>query len=191
MYILTKHKKKGEEGFKGFVRSLATMGSATFKNVLQMALLEDPVYMKWIMTNLSATGFDFFTRLDKTSVQKVYNEINNPLRIFVLALSNFEDCKNFINEKFLPTMKAQFMEEAEMTQNITPAQQTASKTIIIEKMFELQKRREIPDTDWEIPAKEVLSGENHKIVANGDFLLVFENGKPALRGQLEPTKPNL
>ncbi len=52
MDILSKHKKNNSEGFKNFVVHLEAMHIQTRKNIIQTSLLEDPVYMHWILKNI-------------------------------------------------------------------------------------------------------------------------------------------
>ncbi len=182
MNILTKHKKNGHEGFIKFVNFLEIAPEQKAKDILSMALLEDPVYMKWVMANLMT--FDFIKTLTEKDLSVLLNQLTNPIQTFLYALykSSFETT---VLEKFSSGMLAKYKEEMSFTKEVQKSKQTTCRNSIIEKIRALQKVRDITPFDWKIPRDKILEGTTAIISFDNQYALYFENGQPALSGKLE------
>lgn len=183
MNVLTKHKKKGEEGFKRFIRNLETTPSAKLKNILEVCILEDPVYMKWILPNM--IKFEYIMILNDIQIEQIYNSIANPAKTFVLAFWETEWQEDFEKEKLTPKILSVYTDEKEYTKDVLKNETRGAQLKIMQTIRDLQERRAIPDYEWQLPSKKVLNGSNQTIPTKGEFELNFENGTPALRGQFE------
>src|SRR3989339_1150598 len=182
MNILTKHKKNGLEGLKKFVQFLEIAPEQKARDILSMALLEDPVYMKWVMANM--ISFDFIKTLDGKELEKIYLQLANPIPTFVYALYKSE-MEASILEKFNDSIRGRYKEELSLTKEVQRGKQIGCRNTIIEKIRALQKNRDITPFEWKIPEEKILLGPTGIISKDNQFSLFFENGQPALRGGLE------
>ena len=181
MDILSKHKKLGAEGFKNFVVKLETMGAQARKTIIQNALLEDPVYMHWILKNV--TNFNIFENLEWDDVEKVLDSIPNGIQQLVFAIKG-SDKEDVIASKVPDSVKAIYNEEYEFSGTIDPPKRHASQQNMFSALRNYQKEDRIP-FNWQLPERNVLEGSNHKIESTGPFQLKFENDVLALKGQYE------
>ena len=182
MLILTKHKKKGLEGFQKYVEFLETTPPNKARDIIAVALLEDPVYMKWVMENM--ISFEYILNLDTDELEKIYSILPSPAPTFVYALYKFSD-ENKIIEKLIHKTRARYNEEKSLTKDVQQAQQVTSRITILQNIRFMQKRKEITPYDWKIPDNKVLNGDNAIITEENKYLLNFENNSPALRGIME------
>jgi len=183
MNVLTKHKKKGEEGFKRFIKNLETTPLAKLKNILEVCILEDPVYMKWVLPNM--IRFEYIMILNELQIEELYNRMANPTKTFIMAFWETEWREEFEKEKLSPKLLASFKDEREYIKEVQTFEKRNAQVKILQLIRELQEQRVIPDYTWSLPAKKVLDGSNHKIPTKGDFSLEFEDGTIALKGQFE------
>lgn len=181
MSILYKHKKNGVGGFKRFVYNLEVTQGDTFNTIIQNALLEDPVYMKWIFSNIITHEYIF--NYSKNHILEITDKIPNAIKILLLSFHGTPREDEFIQEKLIDQLKKDYLENAALTTEIEPFEQTLAKTTIIKTLRGLQEANRIPPFPWKMPPGNILDGSAHKILTNGPFQLDFEKGIPALRGQ--------
>ena len=98
MYVLTKHKKKGEEGFKLFVQSLETTGPTKLKTIVEVSLLEDPLYMKWIMPNMMT--WEYIMKYEEDHIQRL-RRFNGSGVLQARALSGIAIRRSFLGSESL------------------------------------------------------------------------------------------
>lgn len=182
MYTLSKHKKKGVDGFKEFVKNLELFPSKTVQNMIFIGLLEDPVYLKWALQN--RISFQYFKELSPEDVMKIYDFIRMPLQTFISAMKSDNDEPAFVGEKLPEPLQRQYWEEREGL-SVTFARQDQARISIMEKVLELEKRGILPKINWKIPPSDVLEGNSFEITDDGIYIQYYQNGKFALRGMLE------
>lgn len=182
MYTLTKHKKRGADGFKDFVKNLELFPSRTVRDMIMITLLEDPVYLKWALQN--RISFDYFLNLEIDEVLKTYEELTNPLMIFAFALKGTPEEKDFIESKLPTPLQRQYWEEAE-TRDVSFEQRDTARIRIMEVAFKLERLGELPKISWTIPPEGVLNGSSYTIDTDGNFIQLYDDGKTALKGMVE------
>ncbi len=183
MGILLKHKKVGAEGMKDFVCNLENTAPVARKNIIQMAMLEDPVYMRWVIMNI--LDVESLFNLTPDDFERVVDTLPTPAKTLVLAfyLSPLED--RFIEAMLPGKYKQQYTEECEFMIDFTREQHHMARRQLVSKMRQLQRARDIQDFTWRLPGNDILAGEHIKTPSKGPYELKFENGKPALIGQYE------
>ena len=182
MRVLSKHQKKGEEGFKNYVKTLETTPLDKAKEIISVGVLEDPVYLKWAMANMMS--IDYIMSIREDYVVKVCNALVNPIKTLVFAFYKSPIEEKFIADKLNDTLKRQYQDEREYTPKVTKSQQLTSQQTIISTIRKLQHERDIPNFKWNLPDEKILTGQNY-VVNNGKYESYYEDGTPALRGQLE------
>lgn len=184
MYTLKKHKKRGAEGFKDFVRNLETFSASTVKEMLQLGLVEDPVYLKWAMEN--RISFQYLLSLDEEQIMMIYRKIPNGLQIFLMALKDSAEEKELL-EKLSESLQRQYRDEKEYTQ-ASASQRVQARHKMMNTMFELEASGELGPFVWKLPPVKVLQGENYDIDKNGNFIQYYTSPFEevvALQGPLE------
>lgn len=182
MYTLFKHKRRGADGFKDFVRNLELFPTETVDRMIFLGLLEDPVYLSWALKN--RISFDYFLRLGTEDVLKVYREFKSRIKLFVMALKNTESEGTFLREKVPRAIAVQYKEESKITP-VTKSQQDAARIRIMEACLRLEKKGDLPKIDWKLPPPRVVDGEIGEMDKEGNFVLRYLDGTLALKGPLE------
>ena len=180
MDILSKHKKKGLQGFKDFIYYLELADSKRLNDVLAIAWLEDPVYTQYLEPNM--VKFDFFlSKLEDSDYEKIFKELPNGAQTFTFAFKGSKEHEEMM--KRLPVLVARKIGFAEETvPDIAPFQRAEARSMLMKKMRELQERNAITSYPWKLPTEKVLKGEHFAIPSTAPFQLKFENGKIALEG---------
>ncbi|MCO4795396.1 MAG: hypothetical protein KC493_16875 [Bacteriovoracaceae bacterium] len=182
MYTLSKHKKLGVKGFKTFVKNLELFPEDTVREMTQVGLLEDPVYMKWALEN--KVEFTVFIDLDYEYTLEVLERLKpKGLNTFIFALKNSTWESDFVEQKLHPRVQTEYWDQVEYTQ-VTKRQQDQARVRILEIVFEMEKEGEIPSFNWNIPPTEILEGDNIKIDEEGNYKMFYTDGKLALEGKL-------
>jgi hypothetical protein len=184
MYTLRKHKKRGAEGFKDFVRNLESFPAATVKEMLQLGLIEDPVYLKWAMEN--RISFQYMINLDPEHIMMIYRKVPNSLQVLVMALKNSPDEQSLM-AKLPEALQRQYNDEKEYSQ-VTAAQRVQARHKMMSVMFKLEKSGELESFVWNLPPVKVLQGEDNSLDEDGNYIQYYtppQDDIIALKGPLE------
>lgn len=156
---------------------------STRQNIIQMAILEDPVYMRWVLMNL--IEFDYIFTIGQDDFERVVDTIPNNTKVMALAfyLSPLED--RFLEELIPEKYKQRYGEEVDYLSDFTLEQHQMARRQILHKMRQLQRSTVIREFEWQMPSGDIASGLHIKIPAKGPFELFYEDGKLALSGQFE------
>ena len=141
MYTLFKHKRRGADGFKDFVRNLELFPGETVDRMIFLGLLEDPVYLRHALKN--RIGFEYFMNLDVGDVLKVYREFKSRIKLFVMAFKNTEYENPFLRDKVPGAIAVQYKEESKIVP-VTKSQQDAARIRIMEACLRLEKEGYLP-----------------------------------------------
>ncbi|MFA6235952.1 MAG: FliG C-terminal domain-containing protein [Bacteriovorax sp.] len=185
MKILNKYKKHFDQGFKDFVMNLDLLPSKVAKEMIANALFEDPVYLKWALEN--KLNFDYFLKLNKEDVLKIFHKIPNARILFLRALKNHPEENNFITANLPSMILKQYLDDREM-EKITVSHQEDARTKIMQAIFDLKDSGELEPFEWKLPPVEVLSGTGHVVDKFGHYNQYYEGGVLALTGLLEKGK---
>ncbi len=181
MEILTKHKKKEVIGFKSFVRFLETTTRDKTAPIIEQCMLEDPVYMKWILKNKK--DFSYILSFDSEELVLLYQTLKNPIQTLVLAFFNspFED-------EFLNTLnsvhKKQYKDEKEYITEVKKGQQEGARAMIMETISSMEDKKIIRPFQWDLPDMKIIKGEHYNIVEN-NYTMLYDSGSIALTGPTE------
>lgn len=179
MQILNKYKKQFDEGFKKFVMNLDLLPGKVVKEMIFNGVLEDPVYLKWVLEN--KLNFEHFLKLEKEEVLKVFRSINYPSMIFLKALKGHPEENTFITTNLPSLILKQYLDDRENAK-ITVAQQEDARIKIMQAIFNLKEQGELSAIDWKLPPAEVMSGTSHLIDKLGNYTQYYEGGVLAISG---------
>lgn len=185
MDVLKKYKKLGEQGFKDFVLSLDLRSSKLLKEVLENAMIEDPLYLKWALENRQP--FESFLGLGKEEVHLVLKMIPNSELHLLHALKNHKEEENFITTKLPNFNYKQYLANRDVHQ-VTMQLQENARIKILEQVFALKQEGILPAIEWSLPPHEVMEGVNPKVDAEGNFRQFYDNGALAISGKIEKGK---
>lgn len=183
MNTLQKHKKNGEAGFKKFVRSLESMGDKTRQKVVQIAILEDPVYLMAALSNI--ISFEYLFSFDKEEKQKIYNSVNGGMQTLLFALRGHPRESEFVNHLATNTI-SKYKEESEYFRPAGPGQMLTAQKSFLAAMRSLQENFSISPFSWKLPSNSILNGLDFSSgPSSGSFILNYDSGSIALEGEIE------
>lgn len=183
MNTLNKHKKKGLEGFKKFVCSLEGMADKTRLKVVQVAILEDPVYLMAAMSNL--INFEYLFKFDGEEKQKIFNSVPGGIKTLLFAIKGHPREVEFINDLDSKTV-TQYKDESEYFTPPSFGQTLTAQKSFVEAMRKLQEGFAIKSFEWKLPSDGVINGLAFSSASsNGTFILKYDSGIVALEGELE------
>lgn len=183
MNTLNKHKKKGIEGFKKFVSSLEGMSEATRLKVVQVAILEDPVYLMAAMSNM--TTFEYLFRFDGEEKQKILNSVPGDIKTLLFAIKGHPRETEFVTGLDNSTA-VKYKDESEYFNSGGPGQAMTAQKSFVAAMRKLQEEFIIPSFEWKLPSESVMNGTSFDSASsNGPFMLKYDSGILALEGELE------
>lgn len=185
MQILNKYKKHFDKGFKDFVMNLDLLPTKVAKEIISNGLLEDPVYLKWALEN--KLSFDYFLKLNKENVLKVFRSLSNSCPIFLRALKGHPEENSFITVNLPSLILKQYLDDREDAK-ITVAHQEDARIKIMQTIFKLKNDGELEPLDWKLPSPEVLSGTSHTIDKFGKYEQHYEDGVIAITGVIDKGK---
>jgi hypothetical protein len=180
---LTKHKKKGPEGFINFVCSLESMGEKTRLKVVQVAILEDPVYLMAALSNM--VGFDYIFRYEGDEANKIFNAVPGGVNTLLFALYAHDKEDQFLSSLDEVT-KLSYKDEKKYFKEPDAPQVTTARNSVVKAMRALQNDFRITAFEWKMPSHSIIHNEGFsKSASTGPFELSYDNGSPALSGELE------
>ncbi len=183
--MLSRHKKKGYDGFKYFVGFLETLSSEKRREIVEDAILEDPVYMIWILKNM--INMNYLSSMDSKSIESFFTNCPNVLEAIAKSIIS-HPLKDTIITHFVPaSLKKELLDLMEIFKNIPKGSQDAAQFFILERVRSLQSKGIIEEFNWKLPGPDI-AFEPHNKIQNGQFELRYENGTIALSGQITLTK---
>ncbi|MFT6071323.1 MAG: hypothetical protein ACJAT2_000505 [Bacteriovoracaceae bacterium] len=183
MNTLSKHKKKGLDGFKKFVCSLEGMSEATRLKVVQVAILEDPVYLMAALSNM--VSFDYIFRYEGADAQKIYEAVPGGVQSLLFALYAHDKAEQFLSHLDEGT-KLSYRDEKEYLKEPEAPQINTARNSFVKAMRALQQDFQIADFEWNLPSTSVINGEGFSSAeSTGVFHLTYDTGIKALEGELE------
>lgn len=185
MKILDKYKKHFDLGFKDFVLKLDLLPPKIVKEMVSNGILEDPVYLQWAMENKH--HFDYFIKLDKEDVLKVYRALSNPGILFLRALKGHAEESNFITANLPGFILKQYINDREI-EKVTIAHQEDARAKIMQAIFNLKDNGDLSTFDWKLPPADVMTGKSQNVDKFGLLKQYYSNGVLAITGSIEKGK---
>lgn len=180
MGMLERIKKKQIVGFKDFVQNLEITAGHTKHQIFTTGVLEDPIYMSWVMKNLKT--FDDFLELQSSDVDAVLSHQERILSVFAKCLWGESEEKITALESVIPKFMSQLRDELSYLQNVTAAEKEGARYYIVKATRKLMNEEIINGFRWELPSMDIYY---HKILKSGLNELHYESGIIAAKGMVE------
>lgn len=179
MGMLERIKKKQLEGFREFVISLETTSQVSRGQIFTSGLLEDPMYMSWVLKNIRS--FDDFLKLPGDEIESVLTSQENIINVFVRALEDRSSMTAYL-ESTVPKLMSKIRDEAEYVGEVPPDQRISSRAHIMKVARKLQMSEHIMGFRWQLPPMDIFYPKSYK---DGLTEITFESGVMAAKGVME------
>ena len=179
MGMLERIRKKQLEGFREFVISLETTSIASRGQIFTSGLLEDPMYMSWVMKNIRT--FEDFMKLPADEIEKVLTSQENIINIFVKTIEDRAVGMSFI-EATIPKLISKVKDEWDYLTDVTPDQRMSARSHIMKVTRKLQVSEAIIGFRWQLPPMDIFYPRVYK---DGLTEICFDSGVMAAKGMIE------
>lgn len=183
MGMLERIKKKQINGFKDFVQNLEITAGTTKHHIFTTGVLEDPVYMSWVMKNLKT--FEDFLKLPGDDIGSVLAGQERIVNVFVKCIWGEPDEKIMSLEGAVPQFMSQIRDELSYLQAVTPAEKEGAKYYMIKATRKLMSEEKINGFRWDLPPMDVFYPKNFKTGYNE---ILYDSGAVAAKGMIESNK---
>lgn len=177
MGMLDRIKKKQIAGFKDFVISMETSGAQTRGQIFTAGVLEDPVYMSFVMKNIKT--FDDFLKIDSDEIDSVLSSQEQILTLFAKCVKGWPQDKIMNLESMLPRLMSRLKDEISYLQEVPVQEIEGAKFYIMKVARKLQMEEKIHGFSWNLPPQDVYYP---KQIKDGPHKIYFENGILAAEG---------
>ena len=180
--MLDRIKKRQLDGFKEFVINMETTGATTRSQIFTAGILEDPIFMDWVMKNIRT--FDDFLKLSSDDIATVLQGQDQTISIFAKALfGNEAEIKNL--EGTIPQLLSRFKDELSYIKEVTPQERDSAKFFIMKAARKFQMDESINGFQWKLPPMDVFYPKQYK---DGPGQIVFDSGTVAAEGEFTKGK---
>jgi hypothetical protein len=177
MGMLERIKKKQEAGFKEFVINMETTGAQSRGQIFTAGVLEDPVYMGWVMKNIRT--FDDFLQLPSDEIDLVLSNQDQMMPVLAKCIFGLPEEKIIELESIIPRYMGRLKDELSYLKDVTPSEKESAKFFIMKTARKLQTEDRIPGFPWKMPPHEIFFPKSNK---DGPGKIFFENGTLAAEG---------
>lgn len=185
MGMLDRIKKRHFEGFKEFVLNMETTGPVKRQQILMAGILEDPIFMSYVMKNVKT--FDDFLNLPTDEIDTVISNQEQLIGVLAKCLAGMPTDKISEFSNSLPKFSAKLRDELSYLKEITPSENEGAKYYILKVVRKLQMLESIHGFKWELPPQELFHA---KVPKDGRSKLYFETGVLAAEGDIYRGKRN-
>jgi antitoxin component YwqK of YwqJK toxin-antitoxin module len=187
MGMLERIKKRQFDGFKDFVINLETTGFKSRSHILSLAILEDPVFMTYVMKNIKT--FDDFLNLPTDEIEKVLESQDQVPHIFAKGLYGLDDHLIYSFKSTMPRFFSRLKDELSYMKDISKSEKEGAVFHLLKIVRNLQSDDKIQGFFWHLPPVEVFYP---KLFKDGEVTIFFESGViaasgPYLKSQREGT----
>ena len=179
MGMLERIKKKQLEGFREFVISLETTSIQSRGQIFTSGVLEDPMYMSWVMKNIRT--FEDFMKLPPDEIEKVLLSQENIINVFCRSIDDKAAAISFV-EGNIPKLASRIKDEWEYVGEVTSEQRMAARSHIMKMARKLQVSETIMGFRWQLPPMDIFYQKNYR---DGLTEIIFESGVMAAKGMIE------
>ena len=181
--MLDRIKRRQLDGFKEFVINMETTGAQTRGQIFTAGVLEDPLFMSWVMKNIRT--FDDFLELDSDDIDTVLGSQEQILGIFAKCLFGSDEAKIMSMESVIPRFFSRVKDELSYIKELTPSEKEGARYYILKAARKLQIEERIHGFSWKLPPQDIFYPKVHK---DGKGTVHFENGNLAAEGQYSKGK---
>jgi hypothetical protein len=181
MSMLDRIKKRQNEGFKEFVLNMETTPGIIRGQIFITGVLEDPVYMSYVMKNIRT--FEDFLKLHPDEIELVLNSQEQMITLLAKCLFSSDDFKNI--SQFKPRHQTKLNDELFYIKEVTPIEREGAKFYIVKQARKFQSEEQIKGFEWLLPPQELYYPKPYK---DGPVTIHFENEVVAAEGNCLKSK---
>lgn len=179
MGMLERIKKKHLEGFKDFVLNMETTGQLKRQQILIAGILEDPVFMTYVMKNVR--NFNDFLTLPSEEVEKVLLEQEQLLGVLAKSLFGMTEEKIGEFTQSVPKFASKIHDELSYLKDVSTSEIDGARYYIIKIVRKLQMQELINGFRWQLPPQDLFQQKTPK---DGPSKIYFESGILAAEGEV-------
>jgi hypothetical protein len=177
MGMLDRIKKRQIEGFKEFVINMETTGVATRVQIFTAGVLEDPVFMSYVMKNIRT--FDDFLTMDSDDIDSVLTSQDQTMTLFAKCMFGSDEATLMSLETIIPRLLSKFKDELSYLKDVPAKEKEGAKFYIMKLVRKFQMEEKIHGFSWKLPPQDVFYPKQYK---DGQVKILFENNVVAAEG---------
>ena len=177
MGILERIKKRQFEGFKEFVLNMETSGNTSRQQILITGILEDPVFMTYVMKNVRT--FDDFLNLPSDEIDSVIKTQDQIIGVLAKCFFGASQEQIKVMEASIPKYISKFKDELSYLNEVTSSEKEGAKYFILKLVRKLQKQELIQGFLWQLPSQDIF---HPKVYKDGKAEIYFESAILAAEG---------
>ncbi|MBA2403729.1 MAG: hypothetical protein H0V66_03075, partial [Bdellovibrionales bacterium] len=177
--MLDRIKKRTFEGFKEFVLNMETTGTTSRSQILMAGILEDPIFMTYVMKNVRT--FEDFIDLPSDEIDTVIKTQEQIIGVLAKCIYGMPEDKILAFENNIPKHISKLKDELSYLKEVTPSEKEGAKYFILKIVRKLQQQEQIQGFKWHLPPQDMF---HPKILKDGQFEIYFETGVLAAEGQV-------
>lgn len=181
--MLDRIKKRQNDGFKEFVINMETTASVTRAQIFTAGVLEDPIFMSYVMKNIRT--FDDFMNLDSDDIDTVLTSQDQIMGLFAKCIFGADEAKIMNLEAMIPRLMSRLKDEISYLKEVTPMERDGARFYIMKVARKFQMEEKINGFSWKLPPQDVYYPKVHK---DGKVKIHFESGVVAAEGEYQKGK---
>lgn len=185
MGMLDRIKRRQFDGFKEFVLNMETTGSTSRQQILMAGILEDPIFMTYVMKNVRT--FDDFLNLPSDEIDTVLKTQDQLMGVLAKCIFGMPEDKIMALESSIPKHLSRLKDELSYLKEVTPSEKEGARYYILKVVRKLQTQEDIHGFKWHLPSQDLFHPKVHK---DGKFQIFFESGVLAAEGEIVKGKRN-
>lgn len=179
MGMLDRIKKRQFVGFKEFVLNMETSGSGSRQQILMTGILEDPVFMTYVMKNVRT--FDDFLNLPSDEIDTVIKTQDQILGVIAKCFFGSPPTEIAAFESMIPKHMSRLKDEMSYLTEVSPSEKEGAKYFILKLVRKLQMAETIQGFAWRLPSQEIF---HPKVFKDGKSQIYFESSILAAEGDI-------
>lgn len=183
MGMLDRIKKRQIDGFKEFVINMETTGLQSRTQIFTAGVLEDPIFMNYVMKNLKT--FDDFLELDSDDIETVLTSQEQVLTLFAKCLYDSDPSQIQKMESTIPRYYSKLKDELSYLKDVPVTEKEGAKFYILKLVRKFQMEEKIHGFRWNLPPQDLYYPKSYK---DGEHKVFFENGVLAAQGEYSKGK---
>ncbi len=177
MGMLERIKKRQIEGFKEFVINLETSSGATRAQIFTAGVLEDPIYMDFVMKNVRT--FEDFLNLSGDEIETVLESQDKLIGLFAKSLDGLAPDRIKEVESSITRLMSKLRDERSYLSEVTSQEREGARFYLLKIVRKLQMEEKIYGFSWNLPPQDLYYPKTYK---DGLARIVFESGVLAAEG---------
>jgi hypothetical protein len=183
MGMLDRIKKRSFDGFKEFVLNVETSSATSRQQILMAGILEDPVFMTYVMKNVRT--FDDFINLPSDEIETVLKTQEQMMGVLAKCVFGLDSDKMSSFGSNIPKYLSKLKDELGYLKEVTPGEKEGAKNFILKAVRKLQTQESIQGFRWQLPPPNMFYPKTYK---DGENEIFFETGVLAATGEVTKGK---